>query len=196
MAAKHITIPVSIYSAWVMLGFRGCWALWETFQLLRREGGGFQARRFTKQDDYVRNRLWRSQRGKVTHKHTHRSGIHVLCCGFLIILCLQIKELSLSCFKCCKRQEIKMCFSALDSNKKHIYPIMHMFWGHKDILSWMPSFKEKFLIKKCEHSYFKSALSLSAFFNRFKVLSKWSKIMCLYFKASSPSNHSCLEQIK
>lgn len=39
VAAECITIPVSIYSAWVMLGFGGCWVLWDTIQLLGREGG-------------------------------------------------------------------------------------------------------------------------------------------------------------
>lgn len=67
---------------------------------VRERRGSFQARIFTKQDDYVKNRLWQSQREEVTGKHTH-----VLCCGFLVILCLQIKELGLSCFKCWKRRE-------------------------------------------------------------------------------------------
>lgn len=40
VAAECITSPVSIYSAWVMLGFGGCWALWETIQLFGRETGG------------------------------------------------------------------------------------------------------------------------------------------------------------
>lgn len=35
--------------------------------------------------------------------HTQSSARNVLCCGFLVIFCLQIKELGLSCFKCCKR---------------------------------------------------------------------------------------------
>lgn len=45
--------------------------MWETFQLLGRRRGSFQARRFTKQDDYVKNRLWTSQRGEVTRIQTH-----------------------------------------------------------------------------------------------------------------------------
>lgn len=39
-AAQRITIPVSIYNAWVMLGFGGRRALRETIQLFGREGGG------------------------------------------------------------------------------------------------------------------------------------------------------------
>lgn len=38
---------------------------------VRERRGSFQARRFTKQDDYVKNRLWTSQRGEVTRIHTH-----------------------------------------------------------------------------------------------------------------------------
>lgn len=104
LAVAAECIPVSIYSAWVMLGFGGCWALWETIQLLGWKG------RVSRRGDALNrmimsgNRLWKSQRGEVTHKHTHRSTRHILCCGFLVILGLQIKELGLSCFKCCKRQ--------------------------------------------------------------------------------------------
>lgn len=104
-AAQRITIHIRIYSAWVMLGFGGCWALWETIQLFRREGG------VSRQRDPL-NRMIMSgtdyggARGeKSPAKHTHRSARHVLCCGLLVILGLQIKELGLSCFKCCERRE-------------------------------------------------------------------------------------------
>lgn len=90
------------------VGNAGIWRLLSVVgdnPAVRERRGSFQAKRFTKQDDYVRNRLWRSQRVEVTRKHTHRSGRHILCCGFLVILGLQIKEFGLSCFKCCERRE-------------------------------------------------------------------------------------------
>lgn len=77
--------------------------MWDTIQLLGRIGG------VSGQGDALNrmimsgNRVRRSQRGEVLRKHTHRSARHVLCCRFLVILGLQIKELGLSCFKCCKR---------------------------------------------------------------------------------------------
>lgn len=37
-----------------------------------------------------------------THTHTQRSPGHILCCGLLVILGLQIEEFGLSRFKCCK----------------------------------------------------------------------------------------------
>ena len=106
VAAECITIPVSIYSVRVMLGFGGCWALWETIQLLGEQGG------VSRQGDSLSRMIMSgtdyggARREKSPTKHTHRSTRHILRCGLLVILCLQIKELGLSCFKCCKRGEV------------------------------------------------------------------------------------------
>jgi len=50
-----------------------------------------------------------------SHPQTHRSPGHILCCGFLVILGLQIEEFGLSCFKCCKntRKEVKSIVNSL-----------------------------------------------------------------------------------
>lgn len=57
------------------VGNAGIWRLLSVVgdnPAVRERRGSFQARIFTKQDDYVRNRLWRSQRGK-SHPQTHTS---------------------------------------------------------------------------------------------------------------------------
>lgn len=55
------------------MGNAGIWRLLAVVgenPAVRERRGSFHARRFTKQDDYVRRRVWRSQRGEVTRKHT------------------------------------------------------------------------------------------------------------------------------
>lgn len=75
--------------------------------------GSFQARKYTTQTDKAID--YDKARGKETHTNTHiESTRHILCCGFLIILGLQIEELSLSRFKCCKRTKM-----VLKKMKKH-----------------------------------------------------------------------------
>lgn len=129
------------------VGNAGIWRLLSVVgynPAVRERRGSFQARIFTKQDDYVRNRLWRSQRGKVTHKRTHRSTTHILCCGFLVIFCLQIKELGLSCFKCCKRQREE---------------VTHRFSRSKSELAWQTIiFEYEHYLKKTLKSLLYTAL--------------------------------------
>lgn len=85
--------------------------IWRVLSILRDSPtvrwwlDGVKARRFTKQDENV----WqhKARRKMSLKKNPHRSTRHILCCGFLIILGLQIKELGLSFFKCCKDRQKK-----------------------------------------------------------------------------------------